>query len=80
MPSDPGTALPTEGPVPLGNDHAGPLLASSLVAPSTFDANIQDVIAAIAPGVVIPASSHALIHSMRGEVTLAGEMMLCSHG
>ena len=23
LPSDPGTALPTEGPVPLGNDHAG---------------------------------------------------------
>ena len=45
------------------------------VAPSTVGANMQDAIALLAPGVVIPAPSESHIHQMRGEVTLAGEAM-----
>ena len=39
------------------------------------EANLQDVFALLAPGVDIASASGSHIHSMRGEVTLGGEMM-----
>ena len=45
------------------------------VAPTTVEANLQDVFALLAPEVQIPAASDSHIHKMRGEVTLAGEAM-----
>ena len=45
------------------------------VAPMTVDANMQDAIALLTPGVVIPAAGKTKAHQLRGEVTLAGEAM-----
>ena len=45
------------------------------VAPNNISANIQDVLALVAPELEVPASCDRQSHLMRGEVTLAGEAM-----
>ena len=45
------------------------------MAPSTVSANVQDVLALLAPDVQVPASCERQNNIMRGEVTLAGEAM-----